>query len=142
MTNKTKSTGMAYLLLVLAGVFGVHRFYLNKPLTGILFLLTFGFGGFGILLDLLLIPSMVEAINGKLNPTLKTETAEEKLARWETKLDTWTTKMDHKNKESKAKSDKKLEETLKTWKNRSTSFKVFAISTYSTILGLIIVLSV
>ena len=66
MTNTKSMTG-AYLLLILGGVFGAHRFYLRKPLTAILFLFTFGLGGFGILFDLLMTASMVDAINAQAN---------------------------------------------------------------------------
>ncbi len=40
MSNKSKST--TFLLCYFFGVFGVHRFYLGKPITGILMLLTGG----------------------------------------------------------------------------------------------------
>lgn len=41
----------AWLLLVFVGVFGVHRMYLGKWLSGIVYLLTFGLFGLGILYD-------------------------------------------------------------------------------------------
>ena len=114
--TKTKSTGMAYLLLVLAGVFGVHRFYLNKPLTGILFLLTFGFGGFGILLDLLLIPSMVEAINGKVEGK-PTKTMEEKVKETEAKLNAKFAKMDSWKERQDAKNAARFAKNKEEWSN-------------------------
>lgn len=58
-----KSMGIAYLLWLFAGVFGVHRFYLGRVGTGLLWLFTFGFLGFGWLVDLFLIPSMVDHAN-------------------------------------------------------------------------------
>jgi TM2 domain-containing membrane protein YozV len=42
---------VAWLLLTFLGVFGVHRFYMGKWLTGLLYLFTFGLFGFGILYD-------------------------------------------------------------------------------------------
>ncbi|MDT8879837.1 TM2 domain-containing protein [Halomonas saccharevitans] len=42
---------LAWLLLTFLGVFGIHRFYLGKWLTGILYLLTFGLFGLGVLYD-------------------------------------------------------------------------------------------
>ncbi|TLF47786.1 TM2 domain-containing protein [Halomonas urmiana] len=42
---------LAWLLLTFLGVFGIHRFYLGKWLTGILYLLTFGLCGLGVLYD-------------------------------------------------------------------------------------------
>lgn len=43
--------------------FGFHRFYLGRPFTGLLYLLTVGGLGFWALLDLLLIPGMVRSEN-------------------------------------------------------------------------------
>ena len=43
------------ILAIFGGVFGVHRFYEGKIFTGILFLLTFGFFGIGLFVDILLI---------------------------------------------------------------------------------------
>ncbi|SFT45669.1 NINE protein [Halomonas saccharevitans] len=42
---------LAWLLLTFLGVFGIHRFYLGKWLSGILYLLTFGLFGLGVLYD-------------------------------------------------------------------------------------------
>src|SRR5210317_410274 len=39
------SYSLAWLLLTFLGVFGIHRFYLGKWLTGLLYLLTFGLFG-------------------------------------------------------------------------------------------------
>jgi TM2 domain-containing membrane protein YozV len=60
-----RSTSVAYLLwlLGLVGVCGIHRFYLGKWGTGILWLLTGGLLFIGQLIDLVLIPGIVERSN-------------------------------------------------------------------------------
>jgi len=50
-----KSRLAALVLALLAGIFGVHRFYAGKIGTGILYLLTGGLGGIGVIVDVLLI---------------------------------------------------------------------------------------
>ena len=47
------------------GFAGLHRFYLRKPISGTLYLLTFGFFGIGSIADLFLIPGIVENQNLK-----------------------------------------------------------------------------
>lgn len=42
---------LAWLLLTFLGVFGVHRFYMGKWLSGLVYLLTLGLFGLGILYD-------------------------------------------------------------------------------------------
>lgn len=46
---------LAFLLCFFVGVLGVHRFYVNKIGTGILFLLTGGLFGIGWLVDIIMI---------------------------------------------------------------------------------------
>lgn len=60
LTANKKDTGIAYLCWFF---FGVHYFYLNKPLTNIIYWLTLG--GFGVwaIIDLFRIPAMVQARN-------------------------------------------------------------------------------
>lgn len=58
-------TDTAYILWFLGalGICGGQRFYSGKIASGLLYLFTFGLFGFGQLLDLLLIPGMVEKRN-------------------------------------------------------------------------------
>jgi TM2 domain-containing membrane protein YozV len=60
-----KSTGIAYLLWLACvfGICGLHRFYAGKMISGIIWLLTVGIFGFGQLVDLILIPGMIEEAN-------------------------------------------------------------------------------
>lgn len=51
--QKTRTT--ALLLCIFLGGFGAHRFYVGKIGTGILWLLTLGFGGIGTIVDLICI---------------------------------------------------------------------------------------
>ncbi|MBB3935631.1 NINE protein [Aureimonas phyllosphaerae] len=60
-----KSGPAAFVLWLccLIGICGLHRFYLGRPWTGLLWLLTLGFLGIGQLIDLFLLPSMVRQEN-------------------------------------------------------------------------------
>lgn len=54
---------VAWLLLTFLGLFGIHRFYLGKIFTGILYLCTGGLLGFGILYDFLTLNTQVDELN-------------------------------------------------------------------------------
>lgn len=56
---------VAWVLLILLGIFGVHRFYLGKIGTGLLYLLTAGLFGFGIIYDLCTLNEQVDGQNQK-----------------------------------------------------------------------------
>jgi TM2 domain-containing membrane protein YozV len=58
-----KSYLVALLLVLFLGVLGIHRFYLGKPLTGLLFCFTFGLFGFGVVWDFINI-AVGEAVDG------------------------------------------------------------------------------
>jgi hypothetical protein len=64
------SRGTAYLLwaLCLFGVSGIHRFYLGRIGTGILWLCTWGLFGIGNIIDLFTIPNMVDAETARRLP--------------------------------------------------------------------------
>ncbi len=58
-----RSVGLAYVLWFFGGVFGVHRFYCERIGTGVLWFFTGGLFGIGWLVDLFLVPSLVEEAN-------------------------------------------------------------------------------
>ena len=60
---------IAYLALAFMGIFGVHRFYLGRPVSGFIYLFTGGIMGLGVLLDIVLVPAM--ACEGPREPIKK-----------------------------------------------------------------------
>ncbi|MDJ0718778.1 MAG: TM2 domain-containing protein [Prochloraceae cyanobacterium] len=62
-----RNTVTAYLLWCFwfLGFAGIHRFYLGKPLTGLIWFFSWGVFGIGQIIDLLMIPWMVEEQNFK-----------------------------------------------------------------------------
>jgi TM2 domain-containing membrane protein YozV len=63
---------MAYLLWLagLLGFCGIHRFYVGKPLTALLWLFTGGLLFVGQIIDLFLIPGMVDRANRKVGEAM------------------------------------------------------------------------
>ena len=66
--NRLYSTGtisynICWALLVPLGVFGLHRFYMGKWLSGIIWLCTGGLLGIGILYDMLTLNEQISVIN-------------------------------------------------------------------------------
>ena len=55
MENSEKSFVAAFLLCVLLGALGIHRFYAGRIVTGILMILTLGGLGIWTLIDLIMI---------------------------------------------------------------------------------------
>lgn len=64
----TKSKGIAYILWLVSffGWLGLHRFYIKKYGTGILWILTGGLLGLGALYDLFSLGTQVEAYNANV----------------------------------------------------------------------------
>lgn len=56
---------LAWILLTFLGLFGVHRMYQGKWLTGILYLLTAGLCGLGILYDFWTLNDQISIQNAK-----------------------------------------------------------------------------
>ncbi len=50
-TNENKNAWVYWFLFVLFGLLGIHKFYLNKNGLGILYLLTGGILGMGLIYD-------------------------------------------------------------------------------------------
>lgn len=55
----------AWVLLTFLGLFGIHRFYMGKWFTGILYLVSGGIFGLGYLYDLWTLNDQVTLINGQ-----------------------------------------------------------------------------
>jgi len=60
-----KSTGAAYafMLFTFIGFCGIQHFYLGKYLRGVIWLLTAGLFGVGLIIDLFTLPSQTRHIN-------------------------------------------------------------------------------
>ena len=56
---------VAWILLTFLGIFGIHRFYMGKWLSGILYLLTVGLGGIGIIYDYWTLNDQLTLINSR-----------------------------------------------------------------------------
>ena len=59
-----KSYNVSWVLVTFLGMFGVHRFYLGKWLTGLLWLLTGGLLMLGVLYDYWTLNRQVDEVNG------------------------------------------------------------------------------
>jgi TM2 domain-containing membrane protein YozV len=57
---------VAWLLLTFLGIFGGHRFYMGKWITGILYIFTGGFFLIGMIYDFWTLNSQVDALNRKV----------------------------------------------------------------------------
>lgn len=76
MNKKKNSTAYILWFACIFGVCGIHRFYLGRNLSGVIWLFTFGFLGIGQLIDLFLIPGMVDdrnLINRALSEDIKND---------------------------------------------------------------------
>ena len=61
----THSTIVGYILWLLLGVLGVHRFYFGKRTSGAVYFFTAGLAGIGWLVDLFLIPAMKRDVDSR-----------------------------------------------------------------------------
>jgi TM2 domain-containing membrane protein YozV len=58
-----KDYSLAWILLTFLGVFGIHRFYLGKWGTGLLYLVTLGIFGIGLIYDFWTLNSQISELN-------------------------------------------------------------------------------
>jgi len=61
-----RSYNVSWILLTFLGFLGIHRFYLGKWLTGILYLLTAGLFMLGVLYDFCTLNGQVREVNDRL----------------------------------------------------------------------------
>jgi len=62
-----KRTGVAYLMMLFSfvGICGIQHFYLGKVGRGILWLLTLGVFGIGLIIDLFTLPAQTRQVNAQ-----------------------------------------------------------------------------
>jgi len=60
---------VAWLLLTFLGVFGVHRMYMGKWGTGILYLVSLGLLGIGVLYDFITLNNQITVVNASEQAT-------------------------------------------------------------------------
>ena len=63
-TEGPKDYNVTWILLTFLGIFGIHRFYLGKILTGLLYLLTGGVFLIGIVYDYWTLNDQISEVNG------------------------------------------------------------------------------
>lgn len=56
---------LAWLLLAFLGLFGVHRFYMGKWISGLIYLLTAGIFGLGYIYDLWTLNDQISILNSR-----------------------------------------------------------------------------
>jgi hypothetical protein len=98
--NKSRDVGIAYILLILGGLLGLHKFYLNRPVMGVIYLLTGGLFFVGLLYDLVTLPAQVQTCNSELAPADPFQTVRssaspsEAFARVHARIDAFTRRLD------------------------------------------------
>jgi TM2 domain-containing membrane protein YozV len=56
---------VTWILLTFVGVFGIHRIFMGKYLTGLIYFLTLGLLGFGLLYDYWTLNEQLDAVNAE-----------------------------------------------------------------------------
>ena len=62
-TSGNKDYNVSWILLTFLGIFGIHRFYLGKWITGLIWLLTGGLFLMGLLYDLWTLNTQIDEVN-------------------------------------------------------------------------------
>jgi len=62
-----KSLGTGYFLCLFLGILGAHKFYLHRPLLGVLYFFTGGLVLCGWIYDIFTLPRQVEAYNVRID---------------------------------------------------------------------------
>lgn len=62
-SSGNKDYTVSWVLLTFLGIFGIHRFYLGKWITGLIWLLTGGLCLFGLLYDLWTLNGQIDEVN-------------------------------------------------------------------------------
>ena len=62
-TSGNKDYTLSWILLTFLGLFGIHRFYLGKWITGLIWLLTGGLLLLGLLYDLWTLNEQIDEVN-------------------------------------------------------------------------------
>jgi hypothetical protein len=60
-----KSLLVAYILLILFSILGIHHFYLGKIGRGLLWLFTAGLLGVGVIIDIFTLPAQTRTVNAR-----------------------------------------------------------------------------
>jgi TctA family transporter len=66
MNTNQRDTGIAYVLLLFGGFLGLHKFYLNRPGWGVVYIFTGGLFCVGLICDLFTLPAQVQRCNNEL----------------------------------------------------------------------------
>ena len=70
-TAGDKDFNVTWILLTFLGIFGIHRFYLGKWISGLIYLVTVGLFGIGIIYDFWTLNSQISETNHSLKQDVK-----------------------------------------------------------------------
>lgn len=85
--NHEKELVVAYILWFLLGILGAHKFYLRRPLMGVLYFFTGGLCLIGWFIDLFTLPDQVSDFNDEIYLEDDREYYQEKIEELEDEVD-------------------------------------------------------